>query len=230
MPEKRQLSIASHYCCLSEGDVIATGRTLLLSEILGYKLRRTEGKEFNFVVNDKGLEAVLDSTPNATQEDLFSGVGADAYSKKNGIYVSFFHKRLGGYEIREEIFYQAVRKETSVGAVFIMPIEMDLVFKFRRGIWEKGLVYPRDGLDTAVTIIGLELSGNGFNHETFSDNLLGEIYAGSTSKEALGCIEQLQSFSSQVALKNRDLYMDKLRKCTDYIEKTYAQQKVSASL
>ena len=53
------LRAAAHYPALSPGNIAAIGGTLTLSQISNYKRLRLRSRDVDFIVNDRGLEAIF---------------------------------------------------------------------------------------------------------------------------------------------------------------------------
>ena len=220
VPEESDLLyVANYYSTLSEGNVLAIGGTLTLPEISGYKRLRSRSGDVDFVVNDEGLEALLSTGPTKREEDFVPGVDGGAYiTEKNGIFAAFFHNGIRGYAITGEDFPRAIRRETSAGPVYTISHELNLALKVRRGIHKKGQIYGKDVLDAASTLIGMELTGQDFDAETFADYLIGAC-RGSSLVQILGYVSRFADAAvSNVSKEHVKPYLAKLSECAAYVE------------
>ena len=219
--EKKLLEVASYYSSISPGNIVAIGGTLTLPEISGYKRLRLRSGDVDFVVNDEGLEALLKEEPAIETFSLPEphGVVASGYEvERMGVLAAFFHNEIRGFKIPEEAFSEATLKEASAGPVYVVPNELNLALKIRRGLEKIGEVYGKDGLDAGSTIMGMERSGKQFDSESFVKYLVEYVCSDYSQPTLLEAISRFGDYLTQLPKKDRRPYMEQLALSTAWIE------------
>ena len=217
--ERELLRIASYYCGLLPGSILAIGGTLTLPEVSGYKRMRLRSNDVDFIVTDLGLECLL------TEGDVVDlGFGKDVYGvMADDVIAAFFHNNIKGYEIPGRAFSESVRRETSEGTIYTISGEMNTALKLRRGISAKGRIYGKDALDTASTFTGMRLQGEEFGYVSFADYMTNGTCDACTLSSPFECIRGLESGVNHLPDEHKEDYVQFLKRCTDTLNETGRQ-------
>ena len=216
----RRLETVRNYGSLSSWkNILAIGGTLAIPEISGYRRLRKESNDLDFIVNDAGLEALLKKENLRIEKDSLPGSSAEWYvSEKNGIPCTFSHAEIRGYKIPEKAFEEFVYKETIVGPVFTISTELNAALKVRRSTYQNHPVHGKDALDVASTIIGLQMSGREFSHESFGNYLIDATQDHCSPEGLLERIDQIRNVAaSNLPKKDRQLLLGPLERTEEYV-------------
>lgn len=214
--ERELLQIASYYCGLLPGSIVAIGGTLTLPEVSGYRRMRLRSNDVDFIVTDAGLECLL------TEGDVVDlGFGNDVYGVvADDVIAAFFHKHIKGLRIPSGAFSEAVCHETSQGPIYTISGELNTALKLRRGISAKGRIYGKDALDTASTFTGMGLRGEEFDYASFADYMTSGTCVTCTLDSPFGCIRGLESGANHLPGERKEDYVQFLERCTDALKGT----------
>lgn len=221
--EDQLLRVARFVCAYSPGNILLIGGGCVLSETAGFRRLRGLSDDLDFIVNDEGLDAVkvpLNLGDTFKNGEIASGGNVNYV---NDISVGFFHKEIKGWKIPESVFERPKAQSTSFGIVYMIPAELNLALKIRRGASreENPHIYGKDALDAATTITGMRKRGESFNVSLFLQYLTQGVCA---DCKLLGYIECMNSFrrsENQLFGEDRERYSEFVSGCDSSLKSIF---------
>lgn len=207
--EREMLKIARFVCRYSPGNILLIGGGCVLSETAGYPRLRGLSDDLDFVVNDEGLESIR--KPLNLRGNYKNGQPSSAQiSYVNDILTGFFHREIRGWKIPEEIFEKPRVKPTSEGVVYMIPAELNVALKIRRGASRKENphIFGKDTLDAASIFIGTRKLGEKFDARTLVSHIREGVCGDCNLPEHRECVANLKQSGKQLVDGDRSRYLE----------------------
>ncbi|HVY01323.1 MAG TPA: hypothetical protein VHA12_00985 [Candidatus Nanoarchaeia archaeon] len=213
--EEDLLRVASFVCRHSPGNILLIGGGCVLSETAGFRRLRGLSDDLDFIVNDEGLDAVkipLNLGDAFKNGQLASGGNVNYV---NDILVGFFYREIKGWKIPEKVFAKPRVQNTSFGEVYMIPAELNLALKVRRGASreDKPHIYGKDSVDSASIITGMRRRGESFDVNLFLQYLTHGVCVDCKLSGYLECINHLKVGGNQLFGMDREKYKDFIDSC-----------------
>src|SRR3989338_4857724 len=173
IPEQDLLKIANFVCNYAPGQILLIGGGCVLHETAGSLRMRNTSDDLDFIASTEGIAAIEQPLClNHTYRDGTMTAGARV-AYVDDILLGFFHKEIRGWEIPSDIFKHPRVQRTSAGDIYMIPAELNVALKIRRGVSqsENPHVYGKDALDFASIHSGLYVNSKVFNSEVFIEHM-----------------------------------------------------------
>ncbi len=221
VPENELLKIAGFVCRYSPGNILLIGGGCVLSETAGYRRLRCTSDDLDFIVNDEGLSSVRNSL-NIHKSEI-NGEKHDGCSTThiNEVLIGLFHGHIRGWRIPDELFCNPKSVHTSGGEVYVIPAELNVALKIRRGAskTDNPHVYGKDALDTASMYLGMINRMEKFDSDYLISNLLNGVCSDCNLSGHNACMHSLRRSESQVFDSDRLEYSRFMDECSSCVGK-----------
>ncbi len=209
--EEKLLNLAEKVCGFSPKNILLIGGGMISPSIVGFKKFRPHSNDLDFVVNDKGFDALFNSVNLKVKE---SKDWKCFYSYDDDVLLAFFHSDIRGYEIPGQVYenpFIAPGRE-----IFSVPPEMNIALKVRRGA-TRNHIYGKDAQDFASTILGL--SGNGgFDYGLWKECMVHGVCSSCRLPRGEFCIDALEKGFKHVRKRYMADFLESVKHCRDLAE------------